>query len=100
MEELHICKYCGVETTQPDEECYAKPAKERTAVEWLEIQFEEGHSYINEIFEREFKQAKEMEKQQKEKTVLDILNHVLGHDYTARWLAEKIESGKINVNDL
>ena len=35
-----------------------------TAVEWLEIQFEEGHSYINEIFEREFKQALEMEKQQ------------------------------------
>jgi hypothetical protein len=35
-----------------------------TAVEWLEIQFQEGHSYINEIFEREFKQAKEMEKQQ------------------------------------
>ena len=32
---LHKCKYCGVETTQPDDECYAKPAKELTAVDWL-----------------------------------------------------------------
>jgi len=23
-QELHICKYCGVETTQSDDECYAK----------------------------------------------------------------------------
>ena len=29
MEELHICKYCGVETTQPDEECYAKPKQDK-----------------------------------------------------------------------
>jgi hypothetical protein len=27
-EELHICKYCGIETTQPDDECYAKPKQE------------------------------------------------------------------------
>ena len=26
-QELHTCKYCGVETTQPDDECYAKPAQ-------------------------------------------------------------------------
>ena len=25
---LHICKYCGAETTQLDEECYAKPKQE------------------------------------------------------------------------
>jgi hypothetical protein len=24
-QETHICKYCGVETTQSDDECYAKP---------------------------------------------------------------------------
>lgn len=24
-QDLHICKYCGAETDQPDEECYAKP---------------------------------------------------------------------------
>lgn len=41
-----------------------------TAVEWLEIQFQEWHSYINQIFEREFKQAKEMEKQQ----IIDACN--------------------------
>jgi deoxycytidylate deaminase len=29
MTELHICKYCGVETTQPDEECYAKPKQNK-----------------------------------------------------------------------
>ena len=28
MGKLHICKYCGVETNQPDEECYAKPKQE------------------------------------------------------------------------
>jgi hypothetical protein len=27
-QEFHICKYCGVETTQPDDECYAKPKQE------------------------------------------------------------------------
>jgi hypothetical protein len=26
--ETHICKYCGAETTQPDDECYAKPKQE------------------------------------------------------------------------
>jgi hypothetical protein len=26
-QELHICKYCDAETTQPDDECYAKPAQ-------------------------------------------------------------------------
>ena len=28
-QETHICKYCGAETTQSDEECYAKPKQER-----------------------------------------------------------------------
>ena len=27
-QELHICKYCGAETTQSDDECYAKPKQE------------------------------------------------------------------------
>jgi hypothetical protein len=27
-QETHICKYCGAETTQPDDECYAKPKQE------------------------------------------------------------------------
>ena len=35
-----------------------------TAVEWLEEQFEESYSYINEIFKETIEQAKEMEKQQ------------------------------------
>ena len=26
---LHKCKYCGVETRQPDEECYAKPKQHK-----------------------------------------------------------------------
>lgn len=29
MTKPHICKYCGVETTQPDEECYAKPKEDK-----------------------------------------------------------------------
>lgn len=28
-QELHICKYCGCETTQSDDECYAKPKQEK-----------------------------------------------------------------------
>ncbi len=27
-QESHICKYCDAETTQPDDECYAKPKQE------------------------------------------------------------------------
>lgn len=38
--------------------------KKQTAVEWLEEQFEESYSYINEIFKDTFNQAKEMEKEQ------------------------------------
>ena len=38
--------------------------KTQTAVEWLEEQFEESYSYINEIFKETIEQAKEMEKQQ------------------------------------
>lgn len=38
--------------------------KKQTAVEWLEEQFEESYSYINEIFKDTFEQAKEMEKEQ------------------------------------
>jgi hypothetical protein len=28
-QELHTCKYCGAETTQPDDECYAKPQQNK-----------------------------------------------------------------------
>jgi len=38
--------------------------KKQTAVEWLEEQFEESYSYINEIFKDTFEQAKEIEKEQ------------------------------------
>ena len=72
-----------------------------TAVQWLKERIAHMiHSYDESELEDFYQQALEMEKDQKEKTVLDILNHVLQHDYTARWLAEKIKAGKINVNDL
>lgn len=35
MKKLHKCKHCGVETTQPDKDCYANDDKELTAVQWL-----------------------------------------------------------------
>jgi hypothetical protein len=35
-----------------------------TAIEWLVEQFEQSHSYINEIFKETIEQAKEMEKHQ------------------------------------
>jgi len=70
-QELHICKYCGAETTQPDDECYAKPQKTNnmTAVEWLKEKmkkhYEEfGGLNYSEYWNEEFQQALEMEKQQ------------------------------------
>jgi hypothetical protein len=71
QQELHICKYCGAETTQSDDECYAKPQKTNnmTAVEWLKEKmkkhYEEfGGLNYSEYWNEEFKQALEMEKQQ------------------------------------
>jgi len=48
-----------------------------TAVEWLEMQFEESHSYINEIFKETFEQAKEMEKEQSFANVnrVEVIQH-------------------------
>ena len=46
--------------------------KTQTAVEWLEEQFEESYSYINEIFKDTFEQAKQMEKEQIKK-LLEII---------------------------
>jgi hypothetical protein len=40
--------------------------KKQTAVEWLVEQFEESHSYINEIFKETIEQAKAMEIDQTE----------------------------------
>jgi hypothetical protein len=72
-QELHTCKHCGAETTQPDDECYAKP-KQETTVEWLEkeiesisIQVFDGFiTFIEFMEQREqlFKKAKELEKEQ------------------------------------
>jgi hypothetical protein len=40
------------------------PVKKQTAVEWLVEQFEESHSYINEIFKETIEQAKAMHREQ------------------------------------
>ena len=63
QQEFHICKYCGVETTQPDDECYAKPQKTNsmTAVEWL-VQQICGEQ--TDAWKKEIEKAKEIEKQQ------------------------------------
>jgi len=54
-QELHICKYCGVETTQPDDECYAKP-KQETLEEAAEIayQFEADPNFPDETEHKNF----------------------------------------------
>ena len=41
-----------------------------------------------------------MEKEQRKQTVLNLLYHELGHDDTARWIAERLEAGEIDVNNL
>lgn len=56
----------------------------QTAVEWLEEQFEESYSYINEIFKDTFEQAKEMEKQQMEDVWDDSRVEDFGDDYIGK----------------
>jgi hypothetical protein len=44
-QESHICKYCDAETTQPDDECYAKP-KQETLEDFIEEELE-GYDEID-----------------------------------------------------
>ncbi len=54
-QESHICKYCNAETTQPDDECYAKPkqetleeaAKRMYSEEELKQAFRDGQSNMH-----------------------------------------------------
>lgn len=103
MEELHICKYCGVGTTQPDEECYAKPTKTMTAVEqFFKDLCDLGYIDWDDdgLVENKLNQALELEKQQQKQIVLNLLNHELGHDNTARLIAERLEANEIDLNDI
>lgn len=68
-----------------------------TAVEWL---YNKLKLSLPEHMEDLLAQALEMEKEQTKQTVLNLLHHELGHDDTARWLAERLEAGEIDVNDL
>jgi hypothetical protein len=38
-QELHICKYCGAETTQPDDECYMLRLKQETLEEFAKRKY-------------------------------------------------------------
>jgi inactivated superfamily I helicase len=60
----------------------------QTAVEWLEEQFEESYSYINEIFKETIEQAKEMHKEETCQFVSDYLDD--GQDLTAEEYYEQI----------
>lgn len=72
-----------------------------TAVEWLIQQIDnEDMGEIPMWVYNLCYDALEMEKQQKKQIVLNILYHELGHDDTARWIAERLEAGEIDVNDL
>ncbi len=75
-----------------------------TAVEWFIQNIPDLGKYIpfgvSMELHAKFQQALEMEKQQIKQTVLNLLHHELGHDDTARWLAERLEAGEIDVNDL
>jgi inactivated superfamily I helicase len=60
----------------------------QTAVEWLEEQFEESYSYINEIFKETIEQAKEMHKEETCQFVSDYLDD--GQDLTAEEYYDQI----------
>ena len=68
-----------------------------TAVEWLVEQWPIIKSQLPPWL---IQQAIEMEKEQQKQIVLNLLYHDLGHDDTARWIAERLEVGEIDVNDL
>jgi len=76
--QTHICKYCGAETSQDDEECHAKPNKQ-TAVEWLEEQLVINGSGAIQTFPELFEQAKQMHKEQIMKANLD--GFIQAHDF-------------------
>lgn len=72
-----------------------------TAVEWLKQNIAHMiHSYDESDLEEFYQQALELEKQQSKQIVLNLLYHELGHDDTARWIAERLEAGEIDLNDL
>ena len=72
-----------------------------TAVEWLIEQIDNKDMGEIPMWVYDFcYNALEIEKQQKKQIVLNLLYHELGHDDTARWIAERLEAGEIDVNDL
>jgi len=75
--------------------------KPMTAVQWLYEEIDNKDMGEIPMWIYDFcNQALKMEKEQIKQVVLNLLNHELGHDDTARWLAERLESGEIDVNDL
>ena len=63
QQETHICKWCGAETWQSDDECYAKPktSVEQFAISLYENGFLQGNgNEINNLLE----QAKAMHKEE------------------------------------
>ena len=72
-----------------------------TAIEWLIQQIDNEDMGEIPMWVYDFcYHALELEKQQKKQIVLNLLYHELGHDDTARWIAERLETGKIDLNDL
>ena len=90
MKKLHICKYCGVETTHPDEKCYAKPTDEKcyakpkqklTPVEYLyeQVKFTDKDTY-NALYEQYY-EAKEAEREQNMNLLINFQQYLCEGEY-------------------
>ena len=61
----------------------------QTAVEWLAEQFEESHSYINEIFKETIEQAKAMEREQ----IIEAAERWKGTNFAEQYYNETYNGG-------
>jgi hypothetical protein len=93
-QESHICKYCNAETTQPDDECYAKPKQEtleEAAEKYAEENAKDGNISYHNLYaplEYAFRNgAKWMAEQMySEKEVIEIVEKSRATGLTAEYL--------------
>jgi hypothetical protein len=79
-QETHICKYCNAETTQSDDECYAKPK----TLEEVAERYAEGKSsssVFQEAHKKDFIEGAkwQQERMYSEEEVLELLQKALTH---------------------
>jgi hypothetical protein len=100
-QELHICKYCNVETTQSDDECYAKPKQESVETDktnW-KVVYEDSlnmQKCSNAGYESKIQELKqEIERMYSEEEVLELIwkyetrkTSMVGYGNVKKWFEQ------------